>query len=111
MLKQSRKELKMAGLTRVVSGNKPVLNFAGKTIEGVRGGSFGPMTATDVYQINNQNARDNIKSAMFRNGYEQVDHEYERMILKFKRGNDIVKFTLESYGDHYFQTYWWTLNK
>ena len=110
MLKQARNALTHAGLTNVVSNGKIQRRFDGKIMRGIRGGTFGPYTVSDMWRLANQDAMINIKAAMLDNGYEQIDEQNEKLILKFKHGKDVVTFILEDIrrGDN--TTFWWVLS-
>jgi len=110
MNKELRNDLKVdADMCQVRAGKRAAKNFMGKTMQGVRGGCFGPMTATDAHIKRNIAVRNQISEVMFGHGF--VIQEKDDMMVKYTRGKETVKFILITIEDAPgYSTFWWVLS-
>ena len=110
MKKELRSDLKTeAEMCSVRAGKRPAKDFMGKTMHGVRGGSCGPMTATDAYHSRNMAVRSKISDVMKSHGF--VIQEKDDTMIKYTHGKEIVKFILTIIGDAPgYVSFWWILS-
>jgi hypothetical protein len=86
--------------------------------KGLRGGSIGPMTATDAYMNHNQSAINETKTALTNIG-GKVESSYNDLSISFpsKKGKLVYNFNLNLFKtyagfdlDPSYKTYWLTVN-
>lgn len=98
-----------AGLRQVRAGKRVAKDFAGKSMQGVRGGCFGPMTATNAYRERNVAVRSQISEVMQSHGF--AIQEKDDMMIKYIHGKETVKFLLITIEDAPgYSSFWWVLS-
>lgn len=110
MNKELRSELKTeADMCQVRAGKRAAKDFMGKTMQGMRGGCYGPMTCTDAHVKKNIRVRDQISEVMKSHGF--VIQEKDDMMVKYTRGKETIKFILITIEDAPgYSTFWWVLS-
>ena len=97
-----------AGLETVRKGGGFARDFAGKLMQGVRGGTYGPYTATDAWRTANTRARDSIEEVLKSHGLVNGKDSTSTQI-HYVSGKVEFKFLLITVEHCDIVHYWWVL--
>ncbi len=106
--KEILQDLKAIGLTSVVINGKIRKDLAGKPFKGIRAGTFGVFTATNIWSDRNKEVQKYIVEVLLRNLFTKV--ELTSDTISFQKGKSNIKFILISYDrSPEVSNFWWVL--